>query len=110
MAAVRKRSGRVWLVWGQCGEYEDHRDWVVCWYADEASAHRHAELAGLREREIRLWRDADGFSTHRQDARYVKKCSNVWDGGRMSDAGEEVLYCVGWCDAGQLLKKAIRKS
>jgi hypothetical protein len=36
---------KIYLVQGNCGEYSDHREWVVCAYEDEAMAQAHAKKA-----------------------------------------------------------------
>lgn len=35
----------IYLVQGNCGEYSDHREWVVCAYRDEVMAQEHAKAA-----------------------------------------------------------------
>jgi hypothetical protein len=35
----------IYLVQGNCGEYSDYREWVVCAYRDERKAKKHALLA-----------------------------------------------------------------
>jgi hypothetical protein len=35
----------IYLVQGNCGEYSDYREWVVCAYRTEAKAKKHAVLA-----------------------------------------------------------------
>lgn len=44
---------RIFLVQGNCGEYSDYREWVICAYHDEAKAKDHARLAKeWREQKI----------------------------------------------------------
>lgn len=33
---------KIYLVQGNCGEYSDYQEWVVCGYRDEAMAQEHA--------------------------------------------------------------------
>lgn len=36
---------KIYLVQGNCGEYSDYREWVICAYRDEAMAKDHAVRA-----------------------------------------------------------------
>lgn len=42
----------IWVVMGRTGEYSDSTDWLVCAYENEAAAHRHADRAMVRAREL----------------------------------------------------------
>lgn len=42
----------LWIVYGQSGEYSDHREWSVCGYPTEELAKRHAALAQARAAEL----------------------------------------------------------
>lgn len=42
---------KIWLVGGMTGEYEDHRQWVVCYFNKEADAKKMAECLSARARE-----------------------------------------------------------
>lgn len=43
---------KIYVVYGQCGEYSDHRDWLVCAYADRDKAEKHAFEAEKRSKEM----------------------------------------------------------
>jgi hypothetical protein len=46
------KQKKIWVVGGSHGQYSDYTEWTICFYYDEASAKKHAELAATRGREI----------------------------------------------------------
>lgn len=54
----------IYVVSGQSGEYEDHREWLVIAYASEFKAKEHAASAAAKNKEYRdvagpLWLEVD---------------------------------------------------
>lgn len=36
---------KIWVVMGSTGEYSDHTEWSICYYADETLAQNHVDRA-----------------------------------------------------------------
>jgi hypothetical protein len=61
-------SDSIFLVTGQCGEYSDRSEWIVCWFPTEAEAVAYAELCRSQylalteddKHELR-WQDPNTF-------------------------------------------------
>lgn len=50
---------KVYVVWGQSGEYSDRNEWPVCFYLNEEAGQRHVEKASARAIEIQEQLRAD---------------------------------------------------
>src|ERR1041385_6547010 len=46
-------ANKIWIVYGERGEYSDHQEWSICFYYSEDEAKKHVELATARHREIK---------------------------------------------------------
>jgi hypothetical protein len=53
------KNKEVWVVGGSAGQYEDYRDWVVCFFDTEKEAKTMAEFLGQKYREYELLRGED---------------------------------------------------
>lgn len=56
----------VYVVAGECGQYSDHDEWIVCAYTDEEQAKKHADLARQqaradRDRYTETWDAVEGM-------------------------------------------------
>ena len=70
---TEQKSKQIWLVQGNCGEYSDHREWVVCAYTDETKAKKHAvEAKEWRQRNV-TW-------------------DNYWDDGEPKNPFDDSFY------------------
>lgn len=74
---MKNKPLKVYVVCGSSGEYSDHREWYLCYYADKALAQRHVELAGAEDRRIQQWIIDHDYDTWSPQA--VRACRNAWD-------------------------------
>jgi hypothetical protein len=65
----------VFVVFGQCGEYSDAREWAVIAYSNEATAVAHAARATERAKEIDVEKHA-AISAGNYD---WERAKNRWD-------------------------------
>jgi len=54
----------IFVVEGQCGEYSDRMNWLVCWYDNEAAARDHAVAAKKEADRIKSSGDVNRFDPH----------------------------------------------
>ena len=64
---------KIYIVYGNTGEYSDRREWTVAAYADEAMAREHAELA------MRWYQENDAFEQSRKESDWQQKNPNPYD-------------------------------
>jgi hypothetical protein len=61
------KTSIIYIVNGNCGEYDDYREWSIKAYRDEQAAKDHAEQAQARADQLdykRGYPDAGTFQTH----------------------------------------------
>lgn len=77
----RERGGllsKIYVVAGSTGEYSDHREWVVCYFVDEAKAQKVVELLSALTRLHRVDYQDSGvleadYKARRQAEEAIKK-------------------------------------
>jgi hypothetical protein len=69
----------IYIVMGDCGEYDDYREWLVVAYEDESMAQAHAAAANKESARVRQARDEargdDGWYKRDQEL----AASNIYD-------------------------------
>jgi hypothetical protein len=77
-----------WVVYGQTGEYSDHREWLVCVYVGEGAeerATRHADRAAARVKE----RETEECSHGAPLSRWCDDCCDATPDPRTNKAFRE---------------------
>lgn len=71
---------QVFVVQGNCGEYSDHREWIVCAYRSEAMARAHAVAAKEWKQQNVSWSNYgdDGLKNPFDDSFYGNHIDTDW--------------------------------
>lgn len=68
---------KIYIVFGETGEYSDHRSWVVCAHSSQEKAEAMVDGLGIRYRELLAGRDP--FHIHYSDKRAVEEAMQPSD-------------------------------